>query len=166
MAILDNKTLDFISNSTAQSERLGVRLGELLQPGDLLCLSGDLGAGKTTLARGIGRGWGTAVRVTSPTFMLINQYPRAKDGRVLHHVDAYRLENVGDVATVGLEDIFDGVEVAIIEWPERIANLLPEDTLWIEMDYVNDSKRRLRIRARGNRSEKLFNDFKKRAFGV
>jgi tRNA threonylcarbamoyladenosine biosynthesis protein TsaE len=67
MAILDKWTIDFVSSSVEQTLRLGVRLGELLQPGDLLCLSGELGAGKTVMARGVGRGWGTAVRITSPT---------------------------------------------------------------------------------------------------
>ncbi|HEX6386596.1 MAG TPA: tRNA (adenosine(37)-N6)-threonylcarbamoyltransferase complex ATPase subunit type 1 TsaE, partial [Anaerolineae bacterium] len=83
MAILDKWTLDFVSNSVEQTVRLGVRLGELLQGRDLLCLSGELGVGKTALARGVGRGWGTALRVTSPTFVLVNEYPRVSDGRIL-----------------------------------------------------------------------------------
>ena len=70
MPILNEWTLDFISNSVAQTERLGARLGQLLQVGDLICLSGELGAGKTAMARGIGRGWGTTLRVTSPYFYI------------------------------------------------------------------------------------------------
>ena len=80
MAILDKWTLDFVSSRVEQTVRLGVRLGELLAPYDLLCLAGELGMGKTVLARGVARGWGTAVRVTSPSFTLVNEYPRAKDG--------------------------------------------------------------------------------------
>ena len=91
MAILDRWTIDFVSSSVEQTTRLGVRLGELLQIHDLVCLSGDLGAGKTALARGIGRGWGSGLRVTSPTFTLVNEYPRLADGRVLYHIDCYRL---------------------------------------------------------------------------
>ena len=95
MAILDERTLDFTSNGVEQTVRLGVRLGGMLEPGDTLCLSGDLGAGKTAFARGIGRGWGTAVRVTSPTFTLVNQYPRY-DNLILDHIDCYRLESSED----------------------------------------------------------------------
>ena len=104
MAILDKWTLDFVSSNMEQTVRLGVRLGELLQPHDVLCLSGELGMGKTVLARGIGRGWGTAVRVTSPSFTLVNEYPRARDGRILHHIDCYRLETEADAYTVGLDE--------------------------------------------------------------
>jgi tRNA threonylcarbamoyladenosine biosynthesis protein TsaE len=73
VAILDEKTLDFVSISYEQTVRLGVRLGELLFPGDLICLAGDLGSGKTALAQGIGRGWGTTCRITSPTFTIVNE---------------------------------------------------------------------------------------------
>ncbi len=97
MAILDERTLDFTSSSAAQTERLGLRLGELLRPGDVLLLSGELGAGKTMLARGIGRGWGTAVRVTSPSYVIVNEYPRLRDGQTLYHVDGYRLESEADI---------------------------------------------------------------------
>ena len=98
MAILDENTLDFISNSMEQTVRLGVRLGELLAAGDVICLSGELGAGKTAMASGIGRGWGAGQQVTSPSFTLIKEYPRLHDGLILYHVDCYRLETVADVA--------------------------------------------------------------------
>jgi tRNA threonylcarbamoyladenosine biosynthesis protein TsaE len=120
MAILSDQTLDFTSSSVEQSVRLGVRLGELLEPGDLLCLSGELGSGKTVLARGIGRGWGAAARVTSPTFTLVNTYPRLRDGRILYHIDAYRLENRADAITTGLEEVLQGDGAVMIEWPERV----------------------------------------------
>ena len=119
MPILDPHSLDFISSSTEQTVRLGVRLGELLQPGDMVCLFGDLGAGKTALSRGVGRGWGTALRVTSPTFTIINEYPRPKDGAILYHLDCYRLESDMDAETVGLEDIFDSLPVMVIYWLGR-----------------------------------------------
>ncbi|WP_374686962.1 tRNA (adenosine(37)-N6)-threonylcarbamoyltransferase complex ATPase subunit type 1 TsaE [Promineifilum sp.] len=166
MAILDDRTLDFVSTSVAQTERLGIRLGELLEPRDVLCLSGELGAGKTTLARGIGRGWGTPLRVTSPTFVLVNEYPRPRDGGILYHVDGYRLERAGDVMTAGLEDILDAEAVVMIEWPEHIADLLPADRLWIAMAYDTPTRRRLRFNASGPRSTVLLADFRKNAFGV
>lgn len=166
MAILDERTLDFTSSSAAQTERLGLRLGELLRPGDVVCLSGELGAGKTMLARGIGRGWGTAVRVTSPSYVIVNEYPRLRDGRMLYHVDCYRLESAGDVMTAGLEDIFDSGQAIIVEWPERIDSLLPEDRLTVNLLFDTATRRRMRFHASGDRSTELLEDFKLSAFGV
>ncbi|MCA9917798.1 MAG: tRNA (adenosine(37)-N6)-threonylcarbamoyltransferase complex ATPase subunit type 1 TsaE [Anaerolineales bacterium] len=166
MAILDRWTIDFVSSSVEQTTRLGVRLGELLQVQDLVCLSGDLGAGKTALARGIGRGWGTGLRVTSPTFTLMNEYPRLVDGRILYHIDCYRLEGELDQMTVGLEDVLYGNGAVMVEWPERIEAMLPEDRLWVALAYVSETRRKLRITANGDRSAELLEDFKKSAFGV
>jgi len=166
MPILDRWTLDFISSSVEQTVRLGVRLGELLQPGDVVCLYGDLGAGKTAVARGVGRGWGTGLRVTSPTFTLVNEYPRLKDGRILYHIDCYRLESDADVWTVGLEDIFDNRQTVIIEWPERLTHLLLPDRLEIHLTYLNETRRSLRFSATGPRAANLLTDFKQSAFGV
>jgi tRNA threonylcarbamoyladenosine biosynthesis protein TsaE len=87
MPILEGQSLDFLSHSPEQTVRLGVRLGELLQRGDVICLAGDLGSGKTTLAQGIARGWGSLDQVTSPSFILINEYRRA-DNQRLFHLDA------------------------------------------------------------------------------
>ena len=166
MAILDRWTLDFASNSVEQTVRLGVRLGELLQVHDVLCLSGELGVGKTALARGVGRGWGSARRVTSPTFTLVNEYPRLPDGRILYHIDCYRLEQAAEIATVGFEDILDGEGAVMIEWPERIESLLPPDRLWIEMGHLSETRRTLRVTASGERSAELLADFKRSAFGI
>ena len=166
MAILDENTLDFISNSLEQTVRLGVRLGELLAAGDMICLSGELGAGKTALAAGIGRGWGAGQQVTSPSFTLVKEYPRLHDGLILYHVDCYRLENSADIATVGLEEILDDGGAIMIEWPERIEPLLPEERLWVAMRYVSETRRGLRITANGDRPATLLKQFKLNAFGV
>jgi tRNA threonylcarbamoyladenosine biosynthesis protein TsaE len=166
MAILDKWTLDFVSHSVEQTVRLGVRLGELLQPHDLICLSGELGAGKTALARGVGRGWGAAVRVTSPTFALINEYPRLADGRILYHIDCYRLETTADAITAGLEDVLASDGAIMIEWPERIEAMLPPDRLTITMGYESETRRNLRIQAAAGRAAVLFEAFKRSAFGV
>jgi tRNA threonylcarbamoyladenosine biosynthesis protein TsaE len=166
MAILDKWTLDFVSHSVTQTGRLGVRLGELLQPRDLICLSGELGAGKTALARGIARGWGAAVRVTSPTFALVNQYPRLIDGRILYHIDCYRLETLADAITMGLEDILASDGAIMIEWPERIEKMLPPDRLTITMRYESETRRNLRVQAVNGRSAALFEAFKRSAFGI
>ena len=166
MAILDEKTLDFISTSVAQTERLGVRLGELLQQGDVVSLAGELGTGKTVMARGIGRGWGTAQRITSPTFALVNEYPRLGDGQVLYHIDCYRLSTHAEIATVGLEDIFDSPGAFMIEWPEQIEDLLPVDRLQVALRFLNETRRGMRIAASGDRSLALLTSFKRSAFGV
>jgi tRNA threonylcarbamoyladenosine biosynthesis protein TsaE len=166
MAILDPWTLDFVSSGEEQTVRLGVRLGELLQAGDVVCLSGQMGAGKTAVARGVGRGWGSTRRVTSPTFVLVNEYPRARDGRILYHLDCYRLEGAGEVFTAGFAEILEGDNPVLIEWPERIEAWLPAGHLWISLDYVSETRRRLHIKAAGERAQKLMEAFKKSAFGV
>ena len=166
MAILSDKTLDFVSNTLPQTIRLGIRLGELLQPGDVMALYGDLGSGKTALARGVGRGWGTALRVTSPTYTLINEYPRSKDGVVLYHLDYYRVESQGEIITTGIDDVFDNVGAFMIEWPSRIPDFLPEERLNITLRFVTDTKRGLRLEAVGERHTQLLKDFRKSAFGV
>ena len=117
-------------------------------------------------ARGIGRGWGTPLRVTSPTFVLVNEYPRPRDGSILYHVDCYRLERAADIVTAGLEDIFDSDAAIIVEWPEHIIELLPADRLWISLSYDSQTRRRLRLSATGPRSTDLLMDFRKNAFGV
>lgn len=166
MAILDPWTLDFVSSSEQQTVRLGVRLGELLQPGDIVCLSGELGAGKTALARGMARGWGTNARVTSPTFVLVNQYPRLHDGRILYHLDCYRLESSADIFTAGFTDILESREAVMIEWPARIETWLPADRLWISLAYFSETRRKMHVKAQGERAQKLMEEFKKSAFGA
>ena len=89
--VLDERSLDFISHSEAQTRRLGVRLGELLQGGDVICLVGELGAGKTCLAQGIGRGLGVEGPITSPSFTLINEYRQEQARLAFYHIDLYRI---------------------------------------------------------------------------
>ena len=91
MPILNKHTLDFVSHSPAQTRRFGARLGALLQAGDLICLEGELGAGKTCLAQGIGRGLGIRQPITSPTFTLIAEYHLPRPAPALYHIDLYRL---------------------------------------------------------------------------
>lgn len=164
MPILDARTLEFISHSAAQTQRFGVRLGELLQPGDVLCLSGDLGSGKTTMTVGIGQGWGALQMPTSPTFTLVNEYTRPGDTARLVHIDCYRVADAREALDFGLDDYLDGRSAMVIEWPERIATILPADRLWITLRHFTETKRSLRFEARGLRAEEMLALFRRSAF--
>ena len=164
MPILDSRSLDFVSHSAEQTRRLGVRLGELLSGTDLVCLSGDLGAGKTTLVSGVARGWGALDPASSPTFVLLNEYRRA-DSAVLYHLDAYRLNGAREALEAGLADVLDEGGDLLVEWPERILPALPAERLWVSMGWIEEEKRSLRFEAAGRRYERLLNEFRQLAFG-
>jgi tRNA threonylcarbamoyladenosine biosynthesis protein TsaE len=140
-----------------------MRLGGLLQPGDTLGLYGDLGAGKTTFVQGIAQGWGSLDSVTSPTFVLCNEY-RRPDGLVLHHLDAYRL--CGALEAEDL-DIIAMLETGplLVEWAERIEAALPNERLLLHMKWVADEQRGMLLTPRGERYQKLLAEFHKRMFG-
>lgn len=164
MPITEEQSLEFLSHSPEQTQRLGVRIGELLKAGDLVCLAGDLGSGKTTLAQGIARGWGSLDRVTSPTFVLINEYRRA-DTSILYHFDAYRLSGVGEAVDIGLEELLESAGPVLIEWPERVAEVLSPNRIWISLRWVDDLRRGLHIEASGIRYERMLSKFRQSAFG-
>jgi tRNA threonylcarbamoyladenosine biosynthesis protein TsaE len=130
------------SESAAHTLALGRILGEVLESGDIVALEGELGSGKTCLTQGIARGLGVppTYAVTSPTFTLVNEYP----GRlVLYHLDVYRLAGPRDLEDMGCEEYLFGGGVAVIEWAEKVRKVLPEETLWIEMTWIDETKRRL-----------------------
>lgn len=164
MPILEKQSLEFQSHSPEQTQRLGVRLGELIKAGDIICLAGDLGSGKTTLTQGIARGWGSLDQVTSPSFILINEYRRA-DAATLYHFDAFRLSGVNQADKVGLTELFDDLEPVVIEWPERVEEALPADRLWISLRWVDELRRGLQMEASGPRYERMLNQFRQSAFG-
>ncbi|GAB4550221.1 MAG: tRNA (adenosine(37)-N6)-threonylcarbamoyltransferase complex ATPase subunit type 1 TsaE [Anaerolineae bacterium] len=147
--------LSIFSQSTTQTEQIGAALGRLLRAGDVIALSGDLGAGKTAFTRGVGLGFGALEAVTSPTFVLIHEHRRNADALRLHHLDCYRLAGTEDAALLGLEDIFSGISAAVIEWAERAADLLPNDHLWIDFWQEGENVRRLDFVAHGQRSAAL-----------
>lgn len=163
MPILNPHSLEFFSRSPDQTRRLGIRLGALLRPGDLLCLSGDLGAGKTTLVQGLAQGWGTLDAVSSPTFVLCNEYRRA-DGKVLYHMDAYRLENALEAEALDLDHLFDSGPV-VIEWAERIQAALPPERLWLRLRYIAEEHRGMVFEPEGARYEKIVAKFRQHSFG-
>jgi len=163
MPILDPNALEFLSRSPEQSRRIGIRLGTLLQRGDLVCLSGDLGAGKTTLVQGIAQGWGSSDQVSSPTFVLVNMY-RRPDGHMLHHLDAYRMQTWLEAEDLDL-DLMIEKGALLVEWPERIREALPRERLSINLRYVDDLQRGMVFSPNGERYKTLLSHFRKQVFG-
>ncbi|HSH13896.1 MAG TPA: tRNA (adenosine(37)-N6)-threonylcarbamoyltransferase complex ATPase subunit type 1 TsaE, partial [Desulfurivibrionaceae bacterium] len=128
--------------------RLGQRLGELVRPGDLVLLTGPLGAGKTTLAQGIGRGAGVpeSTYITSPTYNLLHEYP----GRLpLYHLDLYRLGSEEEIEELGFLDYLYGRGAALIEWPDRLGRLKPASYLEVELGFAGENSRTALLTAVG-----------------
>jgi tRNA threonylcarbamoyladenosine biosynthesis protein TsaE len=166
MPILDPTTVEFLSGSPAQTARIGERLGKLLGGDEVICLEGQLGAGKTCFAQGLGRGWGATADITSPTFTLIHELRRTADRQRLYHVDLYRLESEREAWLLGLSDLMDSTATVVIEWPERAPSLLPPDRLWIKLELVDDTRRRLTFTPSGARHQALLAALKRDAFGI
>ncbi len=162
--ILDECSLDLISHSEAQTRRFGARLGELVQGGDVICLAGELGSGKTRFVQGVGLGLGVEETITSPTFTLVNEYKTARESLILHHIDLYRVQGPEDTWTFGLEDYLYGEGVCLIEWADRVPQVLPGERLWIALRHIGETKRGVLMKASGERYEELLHQFKRRAF--
>ena len=164
MPILDEHTFEFFSRSPEQTRRLGMRLGALLRPGDLVCLQGELGAGKTTFVQGVAHGWGALDEVSSPTFVLVNTYRRA-DGGLLSHFDAYRIESTSEAEELDLDALLARGSL-FIEWPERVESILPGERLWAFLDYESEEHRALRFKANGMRYEILLAHLRQNIYGA
>lgn len=145
--------MDFFSRSPEQTRRIGVRLGGALQVGDVICLQGDLGAGKTTFVQGIAQGWGSKDSVTSPTFILVNVYRRADESQ-LFHMDAYRLDSTPEAEELDLDTMLAQGPL-IVEWPERIDGLVPGENLWVKLEHVDEEEREMKFIAHGKRYDEL-----------
>jgi tRNA threonylcarbamoyladenosine biosynthesis protein TsaE len=145
--------MDFFSRSPEQTRRIGKRLGGALQAGDVICLQGDLGAGKTTFVQGVAQGWGSMDSVSSPTFILVNEYRRGDQNR-LFHMDAYRLDSTPEAEELDLDSMLaDGA--LLIEWPERMDGIIPDEHLWINLEYVDDEEREIKFKSSGKRYDEL-----------
>jgi len=164
MPILSANAFDFFSHSPEQTRRLGMRLGAHLQPGDVVCLQGELGAGKTTFVQGVAAGWGSLDAVSSPTFVLVNMYRRS-DGGQLFHFDTYRVESLGEAEELDLDAMIISGPL-IIEWPERMVGLLPAESLWIKLEYVDDERRELIFLPTGKRYVDLLHEFRQSSFRI
>jgi len=149
--------LEIISHSPEQTQNLGVRIGESSLPGDIFLLVGELGTGKTCLTQGIA--WGLDIKeyATSPSFVLV----RELYGRLpLYHIDLYRLDHLEEIAELGLDDYLYGNGVCVVEWAEKGLDLLPEEHLLIEISFLSDTDRRLKLRPSGERYQKIIAQLK------
>ena len=137
-----------LSTQTAdQTRAVGEAVGGLLEPGDVVSLTGDLGAGKTTFVQGAAPPLGVRDPVVSPTFTLVRQY---RGDVPVYHLDIYRLDRVQDVLDLGLDEMLDGAGVVFVEWGDAIEGLLPEDHLQVELTLPDETdRRRLDVTGRG-----------------
>lgn len=153
------------SKSASETIRIGKNIGSFLQPGDVVALVGELGVGKTQLVKGLaeGVGVGKPTYISSPSFTLINEYL----GRVpFYHIDLFRLEQEKEVEELGLEDYFQAGGITAIEWADKIAPLLPEEILWIDIYYTGENTRSLEINGKGKHFEALVNQVRCSELGV
>jgi len=164
MAVIEKGSFEVISRSPTQTRRIGMRLGEMLVPGDVIGLEGNLGAGKTTLVQGIASGWGSYDSVTSPTYVLVNVYRRL-DRKQLFHLDAFRLTSPEEAIDLDIDAMLDQGPL-LVEWADRIEEALPEDFLWINMRFINDEQRDFIVHARGDRHKNLLERLREEIYGV
>ncbi|MBL7125119.1 MAG: tRNA (adenosine(37)-N6)-threonylcarbamoyltransferase complex ATPase subunit type 1 TsaE [Dehalococcoidales bacterium] len=144
--------LEIISHSPEQTQKFGVRIGEIALPGDIFLLVGNLGTGKTCLTQGIARGLNIEEYAVSPSFVVI----RELHGRLpLYHIDFYRLDHLEEIAQLGLDDYLYGNGVCVVEWAEKGVNLLPVEHLLIEISYLSDTERSFELKPRGKRYRKI-----------
>jgi len=143
----------------AETQAIGEQLAVLCQGGEIICLSGDLGAGKTTFVKGIARGLKIdEKKVNSPTFVIMNLY---EEGRLpLYHFDFYRLEKQEEIGGVGYDEFLYGNGVAVIEWSERFGALMPPENLGVYLGHAGEQSRSLKITPHGERYKKIVHDLK------
>ncbi len=132
----------FTSRSPEETQAIGLRLGARLQAGDVVACIGELGAGKTCFLQGLARGLGVTADVTSPTFVLVNQYR----GRLpVYHLDAYRTGSLTELVDIGVEEMFHGDGVTVIEWADKLLPLLPARTITVTITGLGDEPRQIVI---------------------
>jgi tRNA threonylcarbamoyladenosine biosynthesis protein TsaE len=178
-------TLDVISHSSAQTQRLGMRLGELLRGGELLLLEGQLGTGKTTFTQGLARGMGITEVISSPTFTLLKEYegrsaPAVQSGQAqsawrhqhqwpgpaLYHFDLYRLDDPEEILELGFEEYFFSTGVCVVEWADKADLLWPNGHLRLRMKMIGETKRGLLFTATGMRYCELLQQFQKNTYAT
>jgi tRNA threonylcarbamoyladenosine biosynthesis protein TsaE len=143
--------VDLVSTGPVQTAGLGARLAAGAEPGHVVCLWGELGAGKTVLAKGFGSGLGATETINSPTFILMAEYPARLP---LFHLDLYRLEGPIDAIEGGLLDERQGAGVVLVEWPDRLGEALPRNRLDVVIEGTGDDPRQIRLTAQGEGHER------------
>lgn len=157
---LGNALFEVISESSKQTFEIGLAIGRKTRNGDTFALSGELGAGKTCFTGGLARGLdvGGDYSITSPTFTLINEYT----GRCrLYHFDVYRLTCASDLDDIGYDEYISGNSVVVIEWAEKVADALPDDTITIHFEYLDENKRKIKISGPNQRVRELVQDMQR-----
>lgn len=136
------KKVRFESRSPEETQRIGAALAEALRAGDVVATMGELGAGKTCFLQGLIRGLGVTEPVTSPTFVLLNQYR----GRLpVYHLDAYRTQSHTELLDLGVEELFYGDGVTVVEWADKLLPLLPTHTITVRISGVGDEPREILV---------------------
>ena len=141
---IGDKQAAFRTHSPEETQEIGVEIGRQLNPGDVVALIGDLGVGKTCLTQGIARGAGVYQdqTVNSPSYILINEYA----GKIpVYHIDLYRLERLEDIIALGLEEYLDGDGICVIEWADRMGELLPEDCIQVKITGEDEFTRAIEV---------------------
>lgn len=143
------------TNSYIETEKIGQVVGEALKTGDVVCLSGDLGVGKTAFVKGLAKGIGITEHITSPTFTIVNEY----QGKYkLYHFDVYRVNDSDELNEIGFEEYIYGDGISVIEWAEIIKDILPQQKLWIEITKdlnISDDYRKIIFNCYGEKYKKI-----------
>lgn len=145
----DGETIEIISNSPGETVQLGRRIGEALKGGEVIGLIGPLGSGKTHLIKGIAAGAGAtdANRVSSPTFVIVNEYLSTGAGLDVYHIDAYRIQSIAEFEMLGFDEFCRGDSVVVIEWADKVAAALQNiDLIQIELSHIDETHRRIVLR--------------------
>ena len=142
--------MTFLTKSNLETIEIGKKIGSLLKENDCLLLTGDLGAGKTTLTKGIGASLGITRNINSPTFTIVKEYHGRLD---LYHIDLYRLESLGN--DFDLEEYFNLGGVTVVEWPFNVKEVLPNKYLEIEIKYLGENERQITLIPHGNRYQEM-----------
>jgi tRNA threonylcarbamoyladenosine biosynthesis protein TsaE len=149
--------LDLVSHSPEQTQKIGVRIGELALSGDIFLLVGGLGTGKTCLTQGIAWGLNIKEYALSPSFVIV----RELHGRLpLYHIDLFRLDHIEEIEDLGLDDYLYGKGACVVEWAEKALSLLPREHLLIQIDFLSDTERSLQFKPRGKRYQQLLAQLK------
>ncbi len=143
--------MNFIVDSVEKTTKIGIQLGKLVMPGDIICLTGDLGTGKTHITKGIAKGLSIDEHITSPTFTIVNEYM----GRLkLYHFDVYRVNDPDEIYAIGFDEYIFSEGVSVIEWSNYIEELIPDEHISVSLEKLpelGENFRRIDIEAKGKR---------------